>query len=114
MDPDPALGDKLRGVLAGSGQTAPYQFRGEPGPASHLDLVDAGQRRGQRVVHGVEPGHVLRGRKLVEMLQAGERIVVNGLQRVRPGSLLAPTQVSMDGAAERSASAAPEEKTAQQ
>lgn len=30
-------------------------------------------------------------------LQAGERIVVNGLQRVRPGSLVAPQAVAMDG-----------------
>jgi membrane fusion protein, multidrug efflux system len=29
-------------------------------------------------------------------LQPGERIVVNGLQRVRPGSLLAPQPVAMD------------------
>jgi multidrug efflux system membrane fusion protein len=30
-------------------------------------------------------------------LAAGERIVVNGLQRVRPGALVAPEAVSMDG-----------------
>ena len=30
-------------------------------------------------------------------LQAGERIIVNGLQRVRPGALVAPQMVSMDG-----------------
>ncbi len=32
-------------------------------------------------------------------LQAGERIIVNGLQRVRPGALVAPQMVSMDGTA---------------
>ncbi|QNA90509.1 efflux RND transporter periplasmic adaptor subunit [Massilia sp. Dwa41.01b] len=31
-------------------------------------------------------------------LKAGEKIVVNGLQRVRPGAPLAPTMVAMDGA----------------
>ena len=31
-------------------------------------------------------------------LHAGERIVVNGLQRVRPGDVVAPSQVSMDTA----------------
>jgi membrane fusion protein, multidrug efflux system len=36
-------------------------------------------------------------RVVVSGLQAGERIVVNGLQRVRPGVLLAPQMVSMDG-----------------
>ena len=30
-------------------------------------------------------------------LAAGERIVVNGLQRVRPGALVAPEAVPMDG-----------------
>ena len=30
-------------------------------------------------------------------LNAGERIVVNGLQRVRPGALVAPEAVTMDG-----------------
>ncbi|MEW6643938.1 MAG: efflux RND transporter periplasmic adaptor subunit [Pseudomonadota bacterium] len=39
-------------------------------------------------------------------LKAGERIVVNGLQRVKPGSVVEPTQVSMDGSGERSADAA--------
>jgi len=29
-------------------------------------------------------------------LQEGERIVVNGLQRVRPNSIVAPTEVAMD------------------
>ena len=32
-------------------------------------------------------------------LNAGERIVVNGLQRVRPGAVVAPQMVSMDGKA---------------
>jgi multidrug efflux system membrane fusion protein len=29
-------------------------------------------------------------------LNAGERIVVNGLQRIRPGALVAPQTVPMD------------------
>jgi membrane fusion protein, multidrug efflux system len=44
-------------------------------------------------------------------LQAGERIVVNGLQRVRPGMLVAPQLVSMDG--KQTAQAAASETTAQ-
>ena len=36
-------------------------------------------------------------------LKAGERIVVNGLQRVRPGTVIAPRLVSMDGKPERRA-----------
>ena len=35
-------------------------------------------------------------------LQAGERIVVNGLQRVRPGALVAPQEVAMDARRSRS------------
>jgi len=36
-------------------------------------------------------------------LKAGERIVVNGLQRVRPGTVVAPRLVSMDGKPEKHA-----------
>jgi len=36
-------------------------------------------------------------RRVTDGLTPGERIVVNGLQRVRPGALLAPEMVSMDG-----------------
>ena len=36
-------------------------------------------------------------RVVVSGLQAGERIIVNGLQRVRPGALVATQLVSMDG-----------------
>jgi multidrug efflux system membrane fusion protein len=35
-------------------------------------------------------------RRVTEGLQAGERIVVNGLHRVRPGALVAPKEVAMD------------------
>ena len=31
-----------------------------------------------------------------EGVAAGERIVVNGLQRVRPGAMVAPTVLAMD------------------
>ena len=34
-------------------------------------------------------------------LQAGERIVVNGLQRIRPGALVAPTATTMEAKAAR-------------
>jgi multidrug efflux system membrane fusion protein len=36
-------------------------------------------------------------RVITEGLKAGELIVVNGLQHVRPGSAIAPTRVAMDG-----------------
>ncbi len=35
-------------------------------------------------------------RRVTDGLQAGERIVVNGLHRVRPGALVAPKEVAMD------------------
>ena len=43
-------------------------------------------------------------------LVPGERIVVNGLQRVRPGALLAPQPVSMTARTEVQAKAAAPEK----
>jgi membrane fusion protein, multidrug efflux system len=44
-------------------------------------------------------------------LKANERIVVNGLQRVRPGSLLAPSSVAMDAKPEIQAKAKTAEKS---
>lgn len=75
-------------------------------------VVDADSKAAYREVKLGETSEGLR--MVINGLKAGERIVVNGLQRVRPGSLLAPTLVSMDGSAERSASAVPEGKTTQQ
>jgi multidrug efflux system membrane fusion protein len=45
-------------------------------------------------------------RRVTNGLTAGERIVVNGLQRVRPGALLAPKLVSMTGSDHAKASPA--------
>jgi membrane fusion protein, multidrug efflux system len=45
-------------------------------------------------------------RRVTNGLTAGERIVVNGLQRVRPGALLAPKLVSMTGSDHAQASPA--------
>jgi multidrug efflux system membrane fusion protein len=45
-------------------------------------------------------------RRVTSGLTAGERIVVNGLQRVRPGALLAPKLVSMTGSDHAQASPA--------
>jgi len=43
-------------------------------------------------------GAVVDGLRIVTSgLQPGERIVVNGLQRIRPGALVAPQMVGMDG-----------------
>jgi multidrug efflux system membrane fusion protein len=41
-------------------------------------------------------------------LKPGERIVVNGLQRIRPGALVAPQSVRMDGKPDAQAQTAPE------
>ena len=45
-------------------------------------------------------------------LKAGERIVVNGLQRVRPGVVVAPQEVPMDAKAELADGAAPKQPAA--
>lgn len=60
-------------------------------------------------------GETSEGLRMVRSgLKPGERIIVNGLQRVRPGSVVAPTQVAMDGSVEHAEAAVREEKTAQQ
>ncbi len=48
----------------------------------------------------ITPGRLFNGLRVVERgLQAGERIVVSGLQRVRPGSPVTPEEVAMDAPA---------------
>jgi len=39
-------------------------------------------------------------RVVTKGLKAGERVVVNGLQHIRPGALVAPQSVTMDAKAE--------------
>jgi membrane fusion protein, multidrug efflux system len=48
----------------------------------------------------VQPGPVIDGLRVIERgLEEGERIVVNGLHRVRPGAQVAPQDVPMGGTA---------------
>lgn len=55
----------------------------------------------------VKLGAAVNGLRVVsEGLQPGERIVVGGLQRVRPGALLAPREVAMDAKPEVTAKSA--------
>ena len=59
----------------------------------------------------VKLGASVNGLRIVtEGLKPSERIVVNGLQRVRPGSLLAPSNVAMDAKPEIQAKAKTAEK----
>jgi multidrug efflux system membrane fusion protein len=56
----------------------------------------------------VKLGPVVDGLRVVrDGLQAGESIVVNGVQRVRPGMPVAPTEVHMDAKLRTPANAAP-------
>jgi membrane fusion protein, multidrug efflux system len=57
--------------------------------------------------------HVDGLRVVANGLSAGERIVVNGLQRIRPGSIVEPQLVSMDGKRTAQAPASPAAATAQ-
>jgi multidrug efflux system membrane fusion protein len=58
-------------------------------------VVDA---ENKAVYREVALGPVSEGLRVIASgLKAGERIVVNGLQRVRPGAVVAPQMVSMDG-----------------
>jgi len=60
----------------------------------------------------VKLGVAVNGLRIVtEGLKPNERIVVNGLQRVRPGSLLAPTSVAMDAKPEVQAKAKTADKS---
>jgi multidrug efflux system membrane fusion protein len=69
-------------------------------------VVDQGNIAAYReVVLGAFVGGL---RVITSGLAAGERIVVNGLQRVRPGALVAPETVTMDGQSVSQARTAPE------
>jgi membrane fusion protein, multidrug efflux system len=57
--------------------------------------------------------HVDGLRVVANGLSVGERIVVNGLQRIRPGSIVEPQLVSMDGKRTAQAPASPAAATAQ-
>jgi multidrug efflux system membrane fusion protein len=58
-------------------------------------LVDAENKANYREI---ELGPVTEGMRVVTQgLKPGDRIIVNGLQRVRPGAVVAPQMVSMDG-----------------
>jgi multidrug efflux system membrane fusion protein len=59
-------------------------------------VVDGDSKASYREVKLGPPADNLR--VVASGLKAGERIVVNGLQRVRPGALLAPQEVPMDAA----------------
>lgn len=61
----------------------------------YVIVVDADNKAEWRAV--TLGAHVDGLRIVTSGLAAGERVVVNGLQRVRPGMLVAPQQVAMDG-----------------
>lgn len=58
-----------------------------------LVVDDQGRTAYRQVTLGTNQGKL---RVVTEGLEPGERIVVNGLQRVRPGEIVAPNLVSMD------------------
>ena len=72
---------------------------GFPGSYSVVDLADGIT---QPVSEQIEPvGQLVDGlRTVLSGLQPGERIVVNGLQRVRPGDVVQPQVVPMNARAE--------------
>jgi multidrug efflux system membrane fusion protein len=60
----------------------------------YVMVVDAGNKATYR---GVTLGPVVNGLRIIRSgLTKGERIVVDGLQRVQPNSIVAPTDVTMD------------------
>ncbi len=62
----------------------------------YVMVIDADNKANYRAV---TLGPVVNGLRIVRSgLHEGERIVVNGLQRVRPNAIVAPTEVAMDPA----------------
>ena len=74
-------------------------------------VVDAENKVAYRTV---KIGRLTDGLRIVQQgLQPGENVVVNGLQRVQPGAVVAPERVAMDARenAERDASAPADVRT---
>ena len=62
----------------------------------YVMVIDADNKASYRAV---TLGPVVNGLRIIRSgLHEGERIVVNGLQRVRPNAVVAPTEVAMDPA----------------
>ncbi|CZT36937.1 efflux RND transporter periplasmic adaptor subunit [Rhizobium sp. 9140] len=100
---------RLRAIFDNpGGQLLPGQFvrirMGEPTPENHLMISEkaVGTDQDKKFVFVVDPqntvayrqielGSAVDGQRIVEKgLNAGDRIVVNGLQRIRPGALVDP------------------------
>ena len=98
----------VSGGAVAAPESAPERTRGE-GPFDRLIL------QGVMVVNGenkVEYREVTLGapanglRVVIQGLKPGERVVVNGLQHVRPGAVVEPTVVPMDAAQAKAQAAA--------
>ena len=108
------------------GSLIPGQFaklrmgRAKTAPAVLVSERAVGTDQNKKFVIVVDQGNIAAYREVVlgafvgglrvitSGLAAGERIVVNGLQRVRPGALVAPETVTMDGQSVSQARTAPE------
>ncbi len=117
---DPRSGTvRVRAVFDNAdGRLMPGQFArlsmGQPKPEPALLVSEraVGTDQNKKFVMVVDPqnhaeyrevtlGASVDGMRIVASgLKAGERIVVNGLQRVRPGATIKPEAVAMDGSAE--------------
>ena len=75
----------------------PVQVCGQAGDASTALEVDDRESSGNEVVaRPVRIGALHDGLRAVEDgLKAGERVIVNGLQQVRPGAIVEPKLVDM-------------------
>jgi multidrug efflux system membrane fusion protein len=112
---DNAEGDLMPGQFArlrmGQAKTAPALMVNERAVGTDQDkrfvmVVDADSKAEYREV---TLGASVDGLRVVTRgLKSGERIVVNGLQRIRPGALVAPQSVRMDARSEAQAQRSPE------
>jgi multidrug efflux system membrane fusion protein len=78
----------------GHGELVDDRAVGTDQDKKYVMVVDAGNKATYR---GVTLGPVVNGLRIIRSgLTKGERIVVDGLQRVQPNSIVAPTDVTMD------------------
>ena len=88
-DAHPSGGDQLSGLLAGTGQTTPDEFRVQAPQAGHRSPLDVDETVREHTVHALEPGWLGVERPGDHLRQRGDHLVNDGITGHRRSRRLA-------------------------
>ncbi|MDF1824817.1 MAG: efflux RND transporter periplasmic adaptor subunit [Verrucomicrobiales bacterium] len=89
---------RLRGSVLEGAVQIPDEAIGRDQSENFVWVID---ETNVAVRHGVEPGPLIDGLRVVQSgIEEGDRVVINGLQRIRPGITVAPTEEKIGPASE--------------